>query len=248
MDDPSYVLEPPTAGDQPVPSSLDSVLHLADYASLGHWAVFLLKKATGLTPVGEVDLSQFIGQAYAGDWTSVATAGAALDNLSAFSREAASGVRFDTGRVTEHWTGLAADAAEQYFDHLAKELVGVQEALREMGATYDEIAFGVWENAKAVGSVFEMIIDLAIVAGIAAAVDAALGSTGVAPGAAAMTVVLALDIGALVAKILEIIGLIGTAVTIIESFTGQLVEAGAVLDRFRRLELPKEPYDHKLVD
>lgn len=100
MDDPSRVLVPPVA-HQPIPNTLDDILHVADLASLGHWALFALGKAMAATPWGQQDLAALLGKTWAGDWSEVSRAGAALDNLSNFAQEAARGVDGDVGHARE---------------------------------------------------------------------------------------------------------------------------------------------------
>lgn len=247
MDDPSRVLVPPVA-HQPIPSTLDDILHVADLASLGHWALFALGKAMAATPWGQQDLAALLGKTWAGDWSEVSRAGAALDNLSTFAREAARGVDGDVDLVVDGWTGKAADAMQLYFHSFSGQLVEVEDALAQMGSAYQGMAYGVFEQAKAAGSAVEMVIDLAIVAGIAAAVDAFLAATPVSPGSTpASTLLLILDVGIMTAEIYKIIGYVGTAMSIIDASVGVLAEAGSTLAKFRRLELPKDPYDHKAV-
>lgn len=246
MDDPSKELLPPRAHDQ-MPAALDHVLHLPDLASLAQWTSVLIDWATHQTWAGPVDLADFLGKEWAGDWRQVSKAADALTKLSKFSRAASSGVSGDDATVMATWEGNAADAADKYFTRFAKQLGEVETALNQLSNDYQSIAFGVYENANATGAGVESVIDLAIAAGIEAGVDMLLAELKFAPGVAVFSVAVALDVGMMLAKVSEVVGHVSTAWSVIDGVMGSMAEACGVLAKFRRLELPPDPYDFKLA-
>lgn len=246
MDDPSKELLPPQAHDQ-IPAALDHVLHIPDLMSLAEWTSVLINWATHQTWAGPKDLAEFLGEAWAGDWRQVSKAADALTMLAHFTGAASSGVSSDDATAMVTWDGNAADATDAYFTRFAKQLGEVERALYQLSNDYQAIAFGVYEKANATGAAVETAIDLAIAAGIEAGVDAVLAQVKFAPGVAVFTAAVAIDVGMLLAAVSEIVGYVATAWSIIDGVMGSMAEACGVLAKFRRLELPIDPYDFKLA-
>ncbi len=167
---------------QPIPSTFDGVLNMADWLSLGHWALVVLDKADG-----GFDLQERVQTYLAGDWEHVAVSAAALRNLQKFCQDMAFGIDAYGGLLDEVWDGTASQVAQVTFvGHVAalEKAVG----MLEIAATgLDDVANGIYGCAQDVGNLVTTLIDLLIAAGIEAAATASLSWTlvGGAIGAAA---------------------------------------------------------------
>lgn len=88
MDDPSAALTPPEAHSL-VPGPVDTLLHIGDLVSLGHWTLVAIDR------MGGPNIAAEIGDWFAGDWEAVSRSADALRKLGSFCHLAARGVDGD---------------------------------------------------------------------------------------------------------------------------------------------------------
>lgn len=174
MRDPAAELTEPVA-TEPIPEPVDTIVHVGDLISLGHWAL------VALDAMGGPNLPEEIGTWFAGDWSGVAKAADALAKLGRFCVVAADGIRHELADLTGTWEGRAADAAENYFTKVASALAAQEANFADVADQYERTAFGVKELANVIGSLVESLADYAITAGVALAAGAITSWTGAGP-------------------------------------------------------------------
>ncbi len=229
MENPSSVLTPPEAV-KIIPEPLDTVLHLDQFISLGHWAFVAIDK------MGGGNLPELLGTAVAGDWTVVAKASDALTKLGVFSERAAAGIRSDWDAVDLAWDGGAAAAARTYFATVASEVAALQSSLDTIAGDLRQTAYGVYSTGVAIGNALEALVDYAIAAGIEYAIAAATSETvvgGIIFGIAGTYSVVR---GALLVK--QIIEYHGLMMIGVDALTGILAGTLGTLRDFEAVRLP----------
>ncbi|MEO5609179.1 MAG: hypothetical protein ABIQ61_05705 [Ornithinibacter sp.] len=236
MADPAAELTAPVATPA-IPASFDTLLHVGDLISLGHWAL----KAIDL--MGGPNLAEEVGEWFAGDWSEVSESADALRNLGDFCVVAAEEVRGDAEVCMEHWSGNAAADASTYFFALADRLQEQRGNFTELASQYDGVAFGVKELANAVGSMVESLIDWAIAAGVSLLAAAANSWNPFGWGAAAGAGFSIYKGTQVVTEILEVRAKVWTAC---EALMGLATLPLAGIASFSAVELPGA-YDHRQV-
>ncbi|MGG5259966.1 hypothetical protein [Phycicoccus avicenniae] len=164
---PASWLYTPVPGD-PVPSTFDGVLGIADWLSLGHWALVVLDKADG-----SFDLQEKAQTWIAGDWEHVAIAAAALRNLKGYCESMSGAIDAYSTTLDQHWDGVAwAEAQSTMIRHsLALQKAATMLEIASKG--YDDVAQGIYGIAKSVGDMVQTLIDWLIKTGISAAAASA---------------------------------------------------------------------------
>jgi hypothetical protein len=202
--------------EEPVPSTLDEALNMADWLSLGHWALVALDKADG-----DFDFEEKVQTWLAGDWEHVAVSAAAMRNLQRFCESMSDAIDSYSGSLDQHWDGTAWKAAELT---LLSHSLAIQKAadMLEIAAKgYDDVAQGLYGVAKDVGDLIQLLIDLLIAAGISAAATVAGSWTLI--GAAIGTAATYYGITKIVETIQKIITAIEGAMTIVDVFTDSVM-------------------------
>ncbi|MBT9256552.1 hypothetical protein KMZ32_14075 [Phycicoccus sp. MAQZ13P-2] len=203
----SWLYEPVPA--EAIPSTFDAALGMADWLSLGHWALVVLDKADG-----GFDLQEKAQTWLAGDWQRVATSAAAMRNLKGFCESMSGAVDSASAVLDQHWDGNAWRDAQATMVSHSVALEKAAGMLEIAAKGYDDVANGLYGVAKDVGNVVQTLIDLLIAAGISAAATAGGSWTlvGGAIGAAATY----WGITEIISNIQKIIGLIEGAMTIVD--------------------------------
>ena len=164
---PAGWLYEPTPGD-PVPTTFDGVIGVADWLSLGHWALVVLDKVDG-----DFDLVEKVQTWVAGDWEHVAVSAEAIRHLKLFTTDMADAVDAYSGLLDDVWDGNAAQAADLTFISITTSMRKAADMLDIAAKGYDDVAQGLYGVAKDVGNLVQTLIDLLIAAGISAAATAA---------------------------------------------------------------------------
>ena len=207
----------------PVPSTFDGVLGMADWLSLGHWALVVLDKADG-----GFDLQEKVQTWIAGDWEHVAVAAAAMRNLRGFCESMSGALGASLDVLDQHWDGTAWQDAQLTLVGIAAAVDKAAAMLDIAASGYDDVANGVYGVAQDVGNLVQTLIDLLIAAGISAAATAAGSWTLI--GAAIGTAATYYGITEIVRTIQKIIAAIEGAMTLVDGFvdlvSGLLGSAG----------------------
>jgi hypothetical protein len=205
----SWLSEPvPT---EPIPSTFDAALNMADWLSLGHWALVALDKADG-----SFNFQEKVETWLAGDWEHVAVSAAAVCNLKGFCESMADAIDGYSGFLDQHWDGQAWEAAQIT---MVGHSTAIQKAagMLEIAANgYDDVANGLYGVAKDVGNLIQVLIDLLIAAGVSAAATVAGSWTLI--GAAIGTAATYYGVTRIVETIQKIIAAIEGAMTIVDVF------------------------------
>lgn len=196
---------------QPIPSTFDGVLNIADWLSLGHWALVVLDKVDG-----SFDLVEKVQTYIAGDWEHVAISAAALRNLKRFTADMSFGIQAYGGLLDGVWDGTASQVAQATFVGHTAALDKAVGMLEIAANGLDDVANGVYGCAQDVGNLVTTLLDLLIAAGISAAATASLSWTliGGAIGAAATFY----GITEIVQAIAKIIAVLESVITFVDTF------------------------------
>jgi hypothetical protein len=163
-----------------------------------------------------------------GDWAAMWKFGDALANLAKFHTSLGGHIIDQAANLDPAWHGNAADAAHQYFAHLAIAVSGQQAPLNDIADRYHQAARGAWQTANQLGNLYQAIADRVIIAGVAAAAGSALAETGV--GAVIGYGVAALMVVDILEKINKASTVIQTFGTLIFGLFGLGIDAGNVGD------------------
>lgn len=229
-----YLFTCPSGLGTPIPSTLDTALHIGDFISLSSIANMVVEKVSGTDLIGEV------GEWWAGDFTECVAVSQALDELAEFCTWSGDQIDARWHDLDTTWDGDAAADARHYFKGLARAIRAQRTILDEMSTEYQTAAFGVYEGAKAVGDLVSTLIDYVIAAGIGALVTFLTGGVGsLLTGAGTAAAVL--RIADLVKEIIELRGqvLVG-----IEAGLAVIATGTSALARFEDFALPGS-YQHK---
>ncbi len=208
--DPSGWLMTPVP-TQPIPTVLDEALNIADWLSLGHWALVVLDKVDG-----DFDLVEKVETYIAGDWQHVAISAAALRNLEKFCADMAFGIDAYGGMLDEVWDGTASQVAQVTFAGHGAALTQAVGMLEIAAKGLDDVAAGVWGCAQDVGNAVESLVDWLIAAGISAAATASLSWTLI--GGAIGTAATLYGATEIVQTIARIISLLEKVITFVDGF------------------------------
>lgn len=237
MTDPALELTAPVA-DPLIPSTFDEILHVADYLSLGHWALVAFEK------MGGGSITDIWGTAFAGDWEEVSKAADAMAKLGAFCQSAATGMRQELETLNAKWDGQAATSAMNYFRTLITELESQKDNFDAIAEQYQQAAVGIKGLADTIGGLIELLFDLVIAAGIELAAAAASSWTIIGPVLAGSALAATVLKG--IKTINEIASAWGTAVTFADGFLGLLLPWITQIENFETVALPGA-YDHPRV-
>lgn len=237
MIDPSTELTPPVV-DPLIPTALDEILHVADYLSLGHWALVAFEK------MGGESITDVWGGAFAGNWQEVSKAGNAMEKLGAFCQTAATGMRQELATLNAKWDGQAATSAMTYFRTVITELETQKGNFDAIAEQYQQAATGIKAGADAIGGLVELLFDLVIAAGIELAAAAASSWTVVGPILAGGALVATIAKG--IKTVNEIASAYGAAVQLADGFLGLLLPWITQIENFQTVALPGA-YDHPKV-
>ncbi len=225
--------------EEPIPSSLDQALNMADWLSLGHWALVALDKADG-----SFNFQEKVQTWLVGDWEHVAVSAAAMRNLQKFCESMAAAINGHTGLLDQHWDGTAWKAAELT---LVSHSVAITKAagMLEIAATgYDDVAQGLYGVAKDVGGLIELLIDLLIAAGISAAATVAGSWTLI--GGAIGTAATYYGITKIVDTIRKIIAAIEGAMTLVDAFADSVLALLGSAGDWHVVDIP-DPFANRAV-
>jgi hypothetical protein len=203
----SWLYEP--IPKEPIPSTFDAALNMADWLSLGHWALVALDKADG-----DFDFQEKVQTWIAGDWEHVAVSAAAMRNLKGYCESMADAINGYSGFLDQHWDGEAWQAAQLTMISHSAAIDKAAGMLEIAADAYDDVANGLYGVAKDVGMLIQTLIDLLIAAGISAAATVAGSWTLI--GAAIGTAATYYGITEIVKTIQKIIALIEGAMTIVD--------------------------------
>ena len=223
----------------PVPSTFDGVLNMADWLSLGHWALVVLDKADG-----DFDFQEKVQTWIAGDWEHVAVSAAAMRNLKGVCESMADAVDGYSSALDQHWDGTAwSDAQLSMIGHV----VAIRKAadMLEIAADgYDDVANGLYGVAKDVGQLIQTLIDLLIAAGVSAAATAASSWTLI--GAAIGTAATFYGITEIVSTIRTIVRVIEGAVTFVDVFVDTVSAALGSAGDWHVVDIP-DAFDNRVA-
>lgn len=205
----SWLYEP--VPKEAVPSTFDGVLGIADWLSLGHWALVVLDKADG-----GFDLQEKVQTWIAGDWEHVAKSAAAMRNLKGFCDSMSGAIDAYSTMLDQFWDGKAAQDAMLTLAGISAAVEDAAGKLEIAAKGYDDVANGLYGVAKDVGNLVQTLIDLLIAAGISAAATAAGSFTLI--GAAIGTAATYYGITQIVKTIQLIITTIEGAMTFVDVF------------------------------
>ena len=178
---------------------------MADWLSLGHWALVALDKADG-----DFDFQEKVQTWIAGDWEHVAVSAAAMRNLKGYCESMADAINGYSGFLDQHWDGEAWQAAQLTMISHSAAIDKAAGMLEIAADSYDDVANGLYGVAKDVGMLIQTLIDLLIAAGISAAATVAGSWTLI--GAAIGTAATYYGITEIVKTIKKIIALIEGAI------------------------------------
>ncbi len=201
---------------EPVPSTFDTVLGIADWISLGHWALVVLDMADG-----GFDLQEKVQTYIVGDWEHVAVSAAALRNLQKFCTSMSDAVGGYSGFLDQHWDGVAWDAAQLTMTGHAAALQKAADMLEIAAKGYDDVAQGIYGVAKAVGDLVQTAIDWLIATGISAA--ASVGGSWTLVGGAIATAATYYGVTQVVETIQKIIVALEGAITLVDLFADSVM-------------------------
>ena len=136
------------------------MLGIADWLSLGHWALAVLDKVDG-----DFDLVERATTWIAGDWQHVAVSAEAIRHLRLFTTDMADAVDAFSGQLDDVWDGNAAQAAETTFVSITTSMRKAADMLDIAAKGYADVAQGIYGVAKDVGNLVQTLIDLLIAAG-----------------------------------------------------------------------------------
>lgn len=229
-----YLFTCPSGFGTPIPSSLDTALHIGDFISLSSIANWVVEKISGTDLLGEV------GEWWSGDFTECVAVSQALDELAEFCTWSGDQIEARWHDLDKAWDGDAAADARLYFMGLGDAIRAQRATLDEMSTEYQTAAFGVYEGAKAVGDLVATLIDYVIAAGIGALVTFFTGGVG-SLFAGAGTAAAVVRIADLVKDIIELRGkvLVG-----IEAGLAVIATGTSALAQFEDFALPGA-YQHK---
>jgi hypothetical protein len=203
----SWLYEP--IPKEPIPSTFDAALNMADWLSLGHWALVALDKADG-----DFDFQEKVQTWIAGDWEHVAVSAAAMRNLKGYCESMANAIDGYSGFLDQHWDGEAWQAAQLTMVSHSIAIAKAADMLEIAADSYDDVANGLYGVAKDVGTLIQTLIDLLHAAGSSAAATVAGSWTLI--GAAIGTAATYYGITEIVKTIQKIIALIEGAMTIVD--------------------------------
>ncbi len=235
---PAGWLYEPTPGD-PVPTTFDGVIGVADWLSLGHWALVVLDKVDG-----DFDLVEKVQTWVAGDWEHVAVSAEAIRHLKLFTTDMADAVDAYSGLLDDVWDGNAAQAADLTFISITTSMRKAADMLDIAAKGYDDVAQGLYGVAKDVGNLVQTLIDLLIAAGISAAATAAGSWTLI--GAAIGTAATYYGITKIVSTIQKIIAVLESAVTFVDTFTDVVLGALGSAGDWHSIDIP-DAFHNNLV-
>lgn len=153
MNAPSSRLTYPEPGEA-IPESLDAVLEVAAWTSIGG----ALMKAVELV-TGGVNPGTWVGEQYTGDWTKIAGSGKAVGKLADFDDACAAELGKSTRAVLNHWDCAASESAETYFADLGDRLTAHAETMRLLAGELHQLAMGAYNGAAAVSSLLTFLMD-----------------------------------------------------------------------------------------
>lgn len=223
-----YMFPCPTGFGTPIPTQLDTALHLSDFISLTSIANWVVKKISG------TDLLAEFSEYWAGDFTECVVASQALEQLADFCEWTGEQVMARWVDLDASWNGNAAKEARHYFKELSTTVASYRTTIDEMAQEYKTAAFGVYEGAKAVGDLVATLIDLILVAGLGALATFLTGGLGSLVAGAGTTAAV-LKIASTVKQVVEIRGqvLIG-----IEAVLAVIATGTSAVAQFEDFALP----------
>ncbi|MFD0856796.1 hypothetical protein ACFQ07_31480 [Actinomadura adrarensis] len=230
---PAAKLVPPQP-QQPMPDAVDKIISFSDYASLGHWAAWLIGKICGVNP------AEWAGKLLAGDWESFSKFASALDHVAAFYQEYGAQLKDGSATMLKQWDGQAADACGGYFENFSSAVGRQVDPVRTVAADCRSVAFGSWSTAKAVVSGVEAFLDWVIAKAIVAASSWLLGPQ---VGMAAILVIVTEGL----VKWLSIISKVGAMVAVVYGFIGLVAGSLGALHGLKSQPLPKTSYDNAVI-
>ena len=235
---PAGWLYEPTPGD-PVPTTFDGVIGIADWLSLGHWALVVLDKVDG-----DFDLVEKVSTWVAGDWEHVAVAAEAIRQLRKFTDDMAGAVDAYAGQLDAAWDGNAAQAAELTLVSITTAMRRAADMLEIAANGYADVAQGLYGVAKDVGNLVQTLIDLLIAAGISAAATAAGSWTLI--GAAIGTAATYYGISQIVSTIQKIVAALEGVVTLVDTLMDVVLATLGSAGDWHSIDIP-DAFENNLV-
>jgi hypothetical protein len=179
---------------------------------------------------------------WSGDFEAAQRAGVALQSLASFHAAYGAAVASATDEVVGYdWRGNAADAAGSYLHTLARSVRDNEAALADIGKQFETMATGVYMSAQGFKGLFEIALDLALVAAIKAAASAVNIWNPAGWGLAGV-------VAALIAKIAHVwyqaVQVHDKAWQSTQAFAGVVAGYLGGLDGLDELALPATSYDH----
>ncbi|GAB3447558.1 hypothetical protein [Actinophytocola sediminis] len=230
-----HLTEPGDPPDFSDPMALFNIM--GDYLSPTWWINQVLNDTIGVNPMEEIN------KVVVGDWKGFARCGSMWAQLAAAADDI--GDNLDNGLrwLGADWHGKAGDAALHYFDNAGKALHSHAEVFRAFHDRYVEVARDVWLCSKTLADIIKLIMDTAIVAGLAVLAGGALSWTGVGAGIswsfAAWECKQILDLWG------EATNVISRAQMVITGFVGMVTSPDETeLREITPLPMPAVGYDH----
>lgn len=193
---------------------------MSNLISPGYWIGNVLDVLIGCNPAEELAIR------LAGDWQAVAKCASALNSLGFFGSDIGVNVVHNHRLLLNAWSGKAANGSYDYFTRLAGTLEEHKKAFEGLRTSYEQIAHGVWRQAKVAGDLVQSIFDAAFWIVVEAAAGGVLAKTVVAPAVlwsiAALQCLHIVRTWGRVLKLFEVVqATVGTGVAQIEILLGE---------------------------
>ncbi|MGP3981266.1 WXG100-like domain-containing protein [Streptomyces sp. KR80] len=152
---------------------LDTFNDASDLMSPTYWITEAYNAIFGFNPLDEVI------QWFAGDWESFAKCAELWTNLGEACEGVATNLTAGNTTLDATWNGHAADAAQVYFEGLAKLLNESKSTFDSLSTEYGQLAHAAYSSAEAIKGIIGGIIDGLLIVAIEMAAGTLLSWTGV---------------------------------------------------------------------
>lgn len=133
--------------------------------------------------LGEPDIGHRVMQDFGGRWGDLHYFADTLSGLGRMVTEMHDSLSHSAFALGQYWKGYAAESAQEYFDALTTALSHAGKLFTDLGRRFREYCEGVEKEAESIAGMLSALLDLVIVAAIAAIVGTA-GSETVVVGVA----------------------------------------------------------------
>lgn len=192
-----------------------------------------------------VDPLKWFTAKISGDWEALQKAGAAVQNLAAYSSSFAAEVESAAAGADASWDGNAATSANTYFTDLAAAVEAQVGPLQDMASEIDKFASTAYHLSTAMSNTLQAVLDYGAIALIQWAAAKAIGLTGVGIVATAALVAAAT---ATTIKVIQewnlLVQTFNSSYAALEAIAGVGFGVYAVIESSEIPALPDAGYDH----